>query len=197
MRFPPNLKLAMLIVYLLNYKNSIGAWHIRVLWSLIKNSLRHKLKNPKQASDLTQDIFCVYNMKQRASLADLDFNLHKSNSTSACILIFLTARYFSDADIARTDFVLQHFAAYFVGNTTDKLMLANVACNFAKEIKPYEQFTMSTRLLCWTEKWLYICTSFSGSTLEDKRAICIAQYVVKRNRRTIKPDQGTFPRFRH
>ena len=69
-------------------------------------------------------------------------------------------------------------------------MLANVACNFRKEIKPYEHFTMKTELVSWTEKWVYVCTRFYGRDEQDLRAHCLAQYVFKRGRKTIAPIEG-------
>ena len=38
--------------------------------------------------------------------------------------------------------------------------LGGVACNFRREIKPYEAFEVWTRVLTWDHKWLYIIGHF-------------------------------------
>lgn len=40
------------------------------------------------------------------------------------------------------------------------MALGAVSCSFRKEIKPYEQYEMWTRVLTWDQKWFYIVTHF-------------------------------------
>lgn len=40
------------------------------------------------------------------------------------------------------------------------LALGAVSCSFKKELKPYEEYEMWTRVLTWDEKWIYIVTHF-------------------------------------
>lgn len=80
--------------------------------------------------------------------------------------------YFSDNDIARTHLVCTLFAKGIekIRGGTSALIdgkaspfafaLGAVSCSFRKEIKPYEQYEMWTRVLTWDEKWLYVVTHF-------------------------------------
>lgn len=80
--------------------------------------------------------------------------------------------YFSDNDIARTHLVCTLFSrgiekirggtAVLVDGKTSPFAFAlgAVSCSFRKEIKPYEQYEMWTRVLTWDHKWLYVVTHF-------------------------------------
>lgn len=92
---------------------------------------------------------------------EIDFNMHKSNSS-----------YFSDVDIARTHLVCTLFAkgiehmrggtAAYTGSKKPVfgLALGGVSCNFKRELRPYEEYEMWSKILAWDEKWLYIVTHF-------------------------------------
>lgn len=71
------------LLYLLNWKGSMLVWHARFLWICTKHTIRHKLR--RKQTTLTdkkvKDVFRSRIYTHRASLADLDFNIHKSNST--------------------------------------------------------------------------------------------------------------------
>lgn len=91
--------------------------------------------------------------------------------------------------MARTAFVLKHFPEAVVDNYKEHFALGAVACSFKKEIAPYERYTLETRLCCFDEKWIYLQTRILGSKGgTDLRAQSLAQYVLKRGRKTIKPD---------
>jgi hypothetical protein len=103
------------------------------------------------------------------SLLEIDYNMHKSNST-----------YFSDMDISRTNLFTAIMRngikknSRLGGNKKSALngaigategtrgshiiALGGICCNFKKEIKPYKTFEMWTRLLCWDRKWFYLIT---------------------------------------
>ena len=113
-------------------------------------------------------------------MADLDFNIHKSNST-----------YLADADMARADFNLKHFGDHLIGNRKDYLALGAVSCHFSKEIRPYEKYELETKLLCWDHKWFWLSTRFIGTKKpNDHRAQSLAQYVFKAGGgKTIPPEE--------
>lgn len=103
-----------------------------------------------------------------APLMEIDYNIHKSNST-----------YFSDLDIART-----HMASHLLRTGSRRLdnnlktglvlddvtgkprrgrfgiMLGAVHCSFRREIPGYRPYEMWTRILSWDRKWLYMVTHF-------------------------------------
>lgn len=81
--------------------------------------------------------------------------------------------YFSDLDIARTHLICTLFSAGIEqarktkttgeiggGNGAFGVALGAVSCSFRKEIMPYEQYEMWTRVLSWDGKWLYLVTHF-------------------------------------
>jgi hypothetical protein len=96
-----------------------------------------------------------------APLLEIDFNLHKTNSS-----------YFADLDISRTHLMCTLFAkgieemrggtGAYTGSKQPHfgLALGAVQCNFVKEIAPYQNYQMWSRILSWDEKWIYIVTHF-------------------------------------
>ena len=97
------------------------------------------------------------------------------------------------------------------------VMLGGVACNFTKELKPYEAYEIWTRVLAWDRKWLYLVSHIvkrgavapKGYSLQPWRkvrksrrpeklegtathpaifATSIAKYVFKEGRLTIPPE---------
>lgn len=103
-----------------------------------------------------------------APLLEIDYNLHKSNST-----------FFTDLDVSRS-----HLVSYLTRSTMRKLthnshsklildpntkqpmkgaltiLLGAVECSFKKECPPYKTYELWSRIMCWDRKWLYIVTHF-------------------------------------
>jgi hypothetical protein len=103
-----------------------------------------------------------------ASLLEIDYNLHKSNST-----------YFADLDASRCHLVMylcRSGMAAVSANAKTKLVVdprtgmpatgkPNIALgaahtSFRREIAPYARYEMWSRVLAWDRKWLYIVTHF-------------------------------------
>lgn len=106
--------------------------------------------------------------RTRAPLLEMDYNLHKSNST-----------YFTDLDVSRT-----HLVGYLCRPALHKLahnprtrlvmdprtaqpargslgiMLGAVACSFKREVPVYRGYELWSRVLSWDRKWMYIITHF-------------------------------------
>jgi len=139
--------------------------------------VRHFQSNPQQLTpnrDSTT-IFQPLIMRTHAPLLEIDYYMHKSNST-----------YYSDLDVSRTHLLLALFQQGLArikladdGMHAGRLaiMLGAVHCSFRREIKPYQPYEMWSRVLCWDRKWLYIVTHFvqqgavvpSGYTLQPPR----------------------------
>lgn len=138
------------------------------------NAFRFVLRTQRPAvSPSPRHIFQPLITSSTAQLMEIDFNLHKTNSS-----------YFADLDVARAHLVCTLFSraiermrggtgAYVFasasGNGKAKrkekpplfgLALGAVSCSFRRELRPYEGYEMWTRLLAWDEKWLYIATHF-------------------------------------
>jgi len=107
--------------------------------------------------------------QSHAALYDIDYNLHKSNST-----------YFADLDISRAHLaghLLARGAQALGENAKTKLvwdprnptepakgsfavMLGAAHTTFKREIKPYQPYEIWTRVLSWDQKWFYMVSYF-------------------------------------
>ncbi|KAK8043678.1 hypothetical protein PG993_006108 [Apiospora rasikravindrae] len=142
-----------------NHKNMPFMWHMRIV-----NAFRFVCRSQRPRVSLgPSHIFQPLITSSRAQLMEIDFNLHKTNSS-----------YFSDLDIARGHLICTLFSeaiAYMRGGTAAwsggaskkpmfGLALGATSCSFKKEIKPYEEYEMWSKILSWDEKWIYIATHF-------------------------------------
>jgi len=136
--------------------------------------VRHFQSSPQQLTpnwDSTT-IFQPLITRTHAPLLEIDYFMHKSNST-----------YYSDLDVSRAHLLLALFQRGLArikladdGTHAGRLaiMLGAVHCSFRREIKPYQPYEIWSRVLCWDRKWLYIVTHFveqgavvpSGYTLQ-------------------------------
>jgi hypothetical protein len=83
--------------------------------------------------------------------------LHKSNST-----------FFNDLDDNRTELMLALFKDVVKplkrGKNTLKPKMFNIggtSCIFKKAIAPFARYEISSRVLCWDEKWIYVVSHFT------------------------------------
>ncbi|KAK0717547.1 hypothetical protein B0T26DRAFT_627673, partial [Lasiosphaeria miniovina] len=85
---------------------------------------------------------------------DVDFYLHKSNST-----------YLADLDVARGYHVFSIFREGFrrgghAGGGQPGPALAGTACIYRRPIAPLARVEIWTRLLAWDAKWIYLVSHF-------------------------------------
>ncbi|KAI8663867.1 hypothetical protein NCS55_00892700 [Fusarium keratoplasticum] len=102
------------------------------------------------------------------SVFEIDYNLHKSNSS-----------FFADLDVSRShlvSFLLRPAMTNLAHNTSSRFILdpktgkpmkgalyiplGSVQCSFHKEIGLFKRYELWSRVLCWDKKWLYILTHF-------------------------------------
>jgi hypothetical protein len=150
--------------------------------------------------------------ESHVTLLEVDYNLHKSNST-----------YFADLDVSRSHLVAHLLARgchALSRNAVTKLvpdpadpsgqrpakgkfnvMLGGVQCSFKKEIQPYARYEMWSRVLSWDRKWMYIVTHFiekgavkpGGTNTKPEHweksihASAVSKYVFKIGRLTVHP----------
>lgn len=152
----------------------------------------------------THPVFVPCTVTSRTPVLEMDYNLHKSNST-----------YFTDLDVSRTALVsrlyspgvglvskgLDAAAAAARQNPGPKqpiyIALGSVYCSFKREIKPYVQYEVESRVIAWDEKWLYVVSYFmrpraqSNAAQDDKVlfASALSKYVVKKGRLTVAPER--------
>ncbi|CRK17251.1 hypothetical protein BN1723_002398 [Verticillium longisporum] len=156
-------RILMLIFALFNFKNLPGMWTIRLWHAILYHCFMRK--SPRLGP---RSLFRPLISESHAPLTEIDYNIHKSNST-----------YFSDLDIARSHMVshllrpgfrkLTHNAktGVIIDDITGKprrgnfgIMLGAVHCSFRREITAYAPYEMWTRILAWDRKWLYMVTHF-------------------------------------
>ncbi|KAH7117741.1 hypothetical protein B0J11DRAFT_536581 [Dendryphion nanum] len=150
-----------LLLALANLKNLPFVWHLRFFRAFLYHLYLQPTPIPPHA------LFQPVVTSTHTPILEMDYNLHKSNST-----------YFSDMDISRTHLftaiirngIKKNSRLYGKGKKAETIgdsgvprgkhiiALGGITCLFKKEILPYHKFEMWTRLLCWDRKWFYLVT---------------------------------------
>ncbi|KAI1394376.1 capsule polysaccharide biosynthesis protein [Hypoxylon trugodes] len=204
-------RIVALVVLVVNWKSLPLAWTFRVWHAMISHFGFRRLH--KHTPD---KLFHPIVTPSHVSLLEVDYNIHKSNST-----------YFADLDVSRSHLVCHLFArgcealsknasTHLVMDPSNPskpakgrfgVMLGAVHCSFKKELQPYQKYDMWSRVLSWDRKWLYIITHFvergaikpdswdASSFNEGKpqgwekkiHATAISKYVFKIGRLTVHP----------
>ncbi|KAK1976480.1 capsule polysaccharide biosynthesis protein [Colletotrichum cereale] len=182
-----------------NFKRFPLVWHFRVFRNIWWPKVGHFDHKPGS-------VFRPVVTPSSAALLEMDYNLHKSNST-----------YFSDLDVARTDLLAALRAEAIRGGLYKEykngvmVLLAGTSCTFKKEINPGAAFDMHSRVLTWDRKWLYVVTHFvekrkgaelytyqpwkkpvEGKTASKSPVVfatAISKCVVKAGRLTVPPEK--------
>ncbi|KAI0141941.1 hypothetical protein BJ166DRAFT_90756 [Pestalotiopsis sp. NC0098] len=140
---------------------------------------------------------------QRAVAADLDINMHKSNST-----------FFGDADVDRTRLLASLLSNGLAALGPANFILAGAQARFLREVRPYAAYDVSSRVLGWTDKSFYVVTYFLrpgarlpfavegtggpqalfGKGADEKLrrsvyAVLVTRFVFKAGRETVMPEQ--------
>jgi acyl-CoA thioesterase FadM len=76
---------------------------------------------------------------------DLDVNVHMNN-----------ARYLALMDLGRIDLMMRCGLWRTVSVKKRQAIIGGALVRFRRPLKPFQLFTLSSRLLCWDERWLYI-----------------------------------------
>ncbi|UKZ97161.1 uncharacterized protein TrAFT101_011927 [Trichoderma asperellum] len=159
-----NSRIIALFMLILNWKSVPFVWTFRVF-----SALTCHLVLREYHAHSPDKLFHYSICQSHATLYDIDYNLHKSNST-----------YFADLDVARI-----HLAGHLLArgvkalseNSKTKLVLdprnptraakgsvsvslGAVHSSFKREIKPYQPYEMWTRVLSWDRKWFYMVSYF-------------------------------------
>lgn len=181
-----------LLFALVNLKSLPLAWHVRVFYRMFrswysKKDVERTLKKEGAHSEI-HPIFQPSSIYSRAPLLETDYNLHKSNST-----------YFGDLDESRallvTKFVIP---AMKQGNAElekeghkgpSNVILGSVHTTFHREIKPYEQYEVRSKILGWDRKWLVVQSWFvRPGKKEVLLASALSKYVIKKGKFTVSPE---------
>lgn len=141
--------------------------------------------------------FSYNRIDTHCSPMECDLYMHKNNAT-----------YFTDLDVSRGDLMCKIFQQLFLGSKQwPYIPVANVFTTYFRDIKPFERYSVTSRILCWDEKWIYVLSEFtkpcsssnsaniSKSGIErdlkrDNETLCslsLTKYVLKNGRITISP----------
>ncbi|KAE8145107.1 hypothetical protein BDV25DRAFT_165356 [Aspergillus avenaceus] len=188
-------KAAAVFFAVLNLKTLPIVWHIRVYRYFFKHGylITPAVEQPPRPST---EILKPVSIYSRAPIMELDFNMHKSNST-----------YFSDLDVSRTalmsNIVVKGAALLekrleaqgkkgFLG-----FILGSVYTSFKREIPAYAKYEVKSHVASFDQKWIYIVTYFlkpgKGSKTDPEAlkkrlyAVSISRYVLKKGRYTVPP----------
>ncbi|KAI9167790.1 putative thioesterase atnL [Paramyrothecium foliicola] len=155
-------RIILLLFVVFNWKNLPFAWTYRVLYTILYHTTLRK------SPQLTpKALFKPMISQTKAPLLEIDYNLHKSNST-----------YFADLDVSRS-----HLVTYLIRPSLRKVAenhktrlvldpagkplkgsltvaLGAVECSFKREIAGFRPYEMWSRVLSWDRKWLFIVTHF-------------------------------------
>jgi hypothetical protein len=119
-------------------------------------------------------------------LLDIDYNLHKSNST-----------FFNDLDDNRTELMLALFKNVVKpvkdGKETLKgkmFVLGGTSCIFKKAITPLARYEISSRVLCWDTKWVYVVSHFTKPGSNKPTHFLVGSQSNKTVSSSVKGDHG-------
>ncbi|PWC39688.1 thioesterase family protein [Azospirillum sp. TSO35-2] len=76
---------------------------------------------------------------------DLDINLHMTN-----------ARYFSVMDLGRTDLMIRVGLGPAILRNRWQPVLGGATIRYRRSLRPFQRFTLVSRVLCWDEKYIFI-----------------------------------------
>ncbi len=167
----------LVVVLLANFKGLPFVWNIRLVSSILRHyALAFKPGPTSRPKDLYAP--CMYNLGPCLP-ADLDFNLHKSNSTYAI-----------DLDFARLELVFEKFRKVLTNSThfaKTYVPLGSLSLHFIKAISPGEQVSIESRILSYDDKWLFILSRFFNQRSGQLKAMAVSRYVFKQGTKTVKP----------
>ncbi|SMN21855.1 similar to Saccharomyces cerevisiae YBR096W Putative protein of unknown function [Maudiozyma saulgeensis] len=166
-----------------SYKSVPGAYFVRfyaAIFPLLLGPLITGKKNTENIKKLQKNEMSALGYvkyKTYASPMECDFYLHKNNAT-----------YFTELDISRGELMTKLLQKIFLDSPKyPYIPVANVFTNFLKEIKPFESYTVSSNILCWDEKWIYVASRFMKKNDTILCSFSLTKYVVKDGRKTIPP----------
>lgn len=185
MDFYTGLKSLFLLYLISSYKSLPGSYFIRFIWAALPSYLIPRLigcrdtENIKRLQRNKYGCFSHVTTNTYVSPFEVDFYLHKSNST-----------YFEELDFNRTALMTRIFQKLGLGKGFPYVPVANVFTSFLKEIKPFERYQISSAVLCWDKKWIYIMSKY---TKKDGKLLCalsLTKYVLKEGRKTVPPREA-------
>ena len=110
-------------------------------------AIRHRIRPLPRIGTFEEDV-----LRMRVGLQDIDFNLHLNN-----------ARYLSFMDYGRVHLMAASGILTPVLREKWTPLVGSVSITYRRSLALFQTFTLSTRVLCWDEKWFYMEQIFYGS----------------------------------
>ena len=141
----------------------------RVLWLFLSAPFRARIEPP----------FGVSRLKFRVWPLDLDINLHLNNG-----------RYLTIADLGRTDLLTQTGLWKAVLKEGLLPMLSGSAIRYRRELKPFQAFTLESRIVCWRATTFvmehrFVTTNAEGEATTAAIALVRGGLYSKKNRQFV------------
>lgn len=92
----------------------------------------------------THGLFDTVSMEFRVRLFDIDLNMHLNN-----------AKYLKFMDRCRLEHALVTGLLDKLTRARCNIVVANTEVSYVRELRPYQQFRVDTRILGWDEKYVY------------------------------------------
>ncbi|CRG87950.1 hypothetical protein PISL3812_04972 [Talaromyces islandicus] len=198
-----------------NFKSVPGVWTWRVLSTFnagFKAQLRQTIpspstgnatrrivvsRKPSSSSSISEHpLFLPSVYSTYVPLSEIDFNLHKSNST-----------YFTDLDIARSKLIgrilapawpMDNMLIEYTGRDgtprrekvggSPAIILGATYTSFKREMSAYTKYNIESRVLGWDSRWLYIGSWFIDRNGKKLHACSLSKYILKKGRITVRPE---------
>lgn len=105
---------------------------------------------------------------------DIDFNLHLNN-----------ARYLNIMDYARTHLLARTGLLEHIVHARWQPMVGAVWITYRRSLPLFSSFRLTSRLVCWDERWFYIEQTFEGQ--QGLAAVGWVKGVLRDSRGTVSP----------
>ncbi|CCE61447.1 hypothetical protein TPHA_0A03710 [Tetrapisispora phaffii CBS 4417] len=168
-----------------SYKTLPGVYFIRFYFYAVRRLLlpiftTKNTENMKHLENHEYGAFAHATLYTYASPLECDVYLHKNNAT-----------YFSELDINRCELMCSIFQKLFLESKRwPYVPVANVFTNFLKDIKPFDKYSVTSNILCWDQKWIYVISKFKKDNDKTLCSLSITKYVLKDGRKTIPPKEA-------
>ncbi|KAH3670854.1 hypothetical protein WICMUC_004823 [Wickerhamomyces mucosus] len=178
MSFSNTIKYLFFVFAISTYKSLPGAYYFRIYWVFLKNLYLYRLF--PQFKYNVNNVFQTQELHSYNSPLECDFYLHKSNSC-----------YVEELDIARSELMTSNLQRFFTEYETKSgqfpfVPVASIWTSFKKEIKPFERYSIKSKIAAWDEKWIFILSKFVKNN-DQVASVTITKYVLKDGRKTIRP----------
>jgi acyl-CoA thioesterase FadM len=90
-------------------------------------------------------------LRMRVLPNDIDINMHMNN-----------ARYLNIMDYARTHLLARSRLLEHIVNSRWRPLVGAVWITYRRSLPLFSSFSLSSRIVCWDEKWFYIEQTFTG-----------------------------------